>query len=51
LSNGVVHYELTGSEDAPVVVLVHGFSVPCYVWDPTFEALTEAGFRVLRYDL
>jgi pimeloyl-ACP methyl ester carboxylesterase len=22
-----------------------------YDWDPTFEALTEAGFRVLRYDL
>ena len=33
------------------VVLVHGLSVPYYIWDPTFEALTEAGFRVLRYDL
>jgi pimeloyl-ACP methyl ester carboxylesterase len=32
-------------------VLVHGFSVPYYVWDPTFEALTGSGFRVLRYDL
>ncbi|MGB7875080.1 MAG: alpha/beta hydrolase [Anaerolineales bacterium] len=51
LSNGMVHYELDGPEDAPVVVLVHGFSVPYYVWDPTFEALTEAGFRTLRFDL
>lgn len=51
LSNGVVHYQLAGPEDAPVVVLVHGFSVPAYVWDPTFEALAEAGFRVLRFDL
>jgi len=51
LPQGVVHYELTGPEDAPVVVLVHGFSVPYYVWDPTFEVLTDAGFRVLRYDL
>lgn len=51
LSQGVVHYELAGPDDAPLVVLVHGFSVPYYVWDPTFEALTEAGFRVLRYDL
>jgi len=51
LSNGVVHYELAGPEDAPTVVLVHGFSVPYYVWDPTFDALVEAGFRVLRYDL
>ena len=48
---GVVHYELTGPDKAPTVVLVHGFSVPYYIWDPTFEALTQAGFRVLRYDL
>ena len=48
---GVVHYELTGPDNAPTVVLVHGFSVPYYIWDPTFEALTQAGFRVLRYDL
>jgi pimeloyl-ACP methyl ester carboxylesterase len=33
------------------VVLVHGFSVPYYLWDPTFEALAAAGYRVLRYDL
>ena len=51
LPAGVVHYQIGGPEDAPVVVLVHGFSVPYYVWDPTFEALTAAGFRVLRYDL
>jgi len=48
---GVVHYELAGPDNAPTVVLVHGFSVPYYIWDPTFEALTQAGFRVLRYDL
>ena len=51
LPEGVVHYELAGPDGAPVVVLVHGFSVPYYIWDPTFEALTKAGFRVLRYDL
>ena len=51
LSNGVTHYQLNGREDAPTVVLVHGFSVPYYVWDPTFDALIDAGFRVLRYDL
>jgi pimeloyl-ACP methyl ester carboxylesterase len=48
---GVVHYELAGPDQAPTVVLVHGFSVPAYIWDPTFAALTQAGFRVLRYDL
>ena len=51
LSKGTVHYELAGPNDAPTVVLVHGFSVPYYVWDPTFDALVDAGFRVLRFDL
>jgi pimeloyl-ACP methyl ester carboxylesterase len=47
----VVHYELGGPEDGPFVVLVHGFSVPYFIWDPTFIALGQSGFRVLRYDL
>lgn len=51
LQDGVVHYELAGPDDAPVVVLVHGFSVPYFIWDPTFEALAAGGYRVLRYDL
>src|SRR5262249_25401814 len=50
LSDGVTHYELTGPEQAPVVVLAAGISVPYYIWDPTFKALAAAGFRVLRYD-
>lgn len=51
LGDGVTHYELGGPEDGPFVALVHGFSVPYFIWDPTFEALVAAGFRVLRYDL
>ncbi len=51
LSDGLTHYQLGGPEDGPPVVLVHGFSVPMFIWDPTFNALTKAGFRVLRYDL
>ena len=51
LSYGHVHYELAGPGDGPVVVLVHGFSVPSFIWDPTFEELLSRGFRVLRYDL
>lgn len=50
-SMGVVHYELAGPEDAQTVVFIHGATVPYYIWDPTFTALKEAGFRVLRYDL
>ncbi len=51
LSDGMVHYELKGPLDALPVVLVHGFSVPYYIWDPTFTALVATGLRVLRYDL
>ena len=51
LPGGFVHYELAGSETGQPVALSHGFSVPFYVWDPTFKALVDAGFRVLRYDL
>jgi len=51
LGAGVTHYELAGPKDARTVVLVHGFSVPYFIWDPTFDALSAAGFRVLRYDL
>jgi pimeloyl-ACP methyl ester carboxylesterase len=59
LSDGCTHYEL-GNPPLPVgegigvrdpVVLVHGFSVPYFIWDPTFNFLTKSGFRVLRYDL
>jgi pimeloyl-ACP methyl ester carboxylesterase len=51
LHDGYTHYELGGPEDGQAVVLVHGFSVPHFIWDPTFEFLTKSGFRVLRYDL
>jgi len=50
LSDGYTHYELGGPADGRVVVLAAGFSVPYYIWDPTFAALTAGGFRVLRYD-
>jgi len=51
LSAGMVHYQLEGPADSPLVVLVHGFSVPAYIWDPTFLALRETGHQVLSFDL
>jgi pimeloyl-ACP methyl ester carboxylesterase len=50
LGDGYTHYELGGPPDGRPVVLVAGVSVPYYIWDPTFSALVQAGFRVLRYD-
>lgn len=51
LDDGQTHYELAGPDTGRVAVLVHGFSVPSYIWDSTFYALARAGHRVVRYDL
>ena len=52
LTEGCTHYELNGSpRSSEPTVLIHGFSVPYFIWDPTFEALSTAGRQVLRYDL
>jgi pimeloyl-ACP methyl ester carboxylesterase len=50
LSDGFTHYKLEGPQDAKVVVLVHGATIPIWTWDRQVRALTAAGFRVLSYD-
>jgi len=51
LTDGITHYEVAGNEKGPQVVFVHGFSVPYFIFDPTFNFLVAQGYRVLRYDL
>lgn len=51
LPQGITHYELGNPLDDHTVVLVHGFSVPYFIYDPTFDFLLQAGYRTLRYDL
>lgn len=51
LTSGTTNYELSNPGGKNLVILVHGFSTPYYIWDPTFKALTSAKFSVLRYDL
>jgi pimeloyl-ACP methyl ester carboxylesterase len=50
LSDGVTHYDVSGPDSGRAIVLVHGFSVPYYIWDSTAKALAAAGRRVIRYD-
>lgn len=50
LSRGMVHYEMAGPESARTVVLIHGLATPSFIWDYNYDALVNAGFRVLRYD-
>jgi len=51
LPDGVTHYELTGPEAGQVVVLMHGATIPMYIWDAQVDPLSRAGYRVLRYDM
>ena len=50
LGQGVTHYQIDGPDTGKVVILVHGFSVPYFIWDGTYEYLVKQGFRVVRYD-
>ena len=50
LSKGQVHFDWHGPVGGPVVVLVHGFSTPSFVWGGLLPKLTGAGLRVLTYD-
>ncbi len=51
LAHGHTHYELSKSNARLPVILIHGLSIPYYIWDPTFRALSDSGLNVLRYDL
>lgn len=48
---GIIHYELSGPENGKLVLLVHGFSTPYFIWDSVTEHLSRSGYRVLRFDL
>ena len=41
LSDGVTHYDEAGPASRQTVILIHGFSVPYYIWDTTYVALVE----------
>ena len=47
---GTLRYDWHGPESGPVVVMVHGFSTPSFVFNKNVPALVNAGFRVLTYD-
>jgi len=51
LSDGFVHFELSGPEKGPLVLLIHGITSHYFLWDDLSHSLLKEGFRVLRYDL
>lgn len=50
LNDGRLHYRWDGPQDGPVLVLVHGYSTPHFIYEQNVEALNAAGFRTLRFD-
>ena len=50
LSDGQIHYVWDGPETGPVLVMVHGFSTPHFIFEQNVSALTDKGYRVLRFD-
>ncbi len=52
LSEGFTYYRLANGESCITTdVLVHGFSVPSYIWDPTYSFLASKGRCVVTLDL
>jgi pimeloyl-ACP methyl ester carboxylesterase len=51
LSAGVTHFRWHGPPNGPVIVAIHGLTMPAIVWDGMIPLLTAQGFRVLSYDL
>lgn len=50
--NGVqLYYEVHGADDAPVVLLTHGYSANTTMWKGQVEPITGAGWRVVTWDI
>jgi pimeloyl-ACP methyl ester carboxylesterase len=50
LSNGKIHYRWLGPQSGEIIVLVHGVSVPQYIFSQTAAALVDSGYHVLLFD-
>mgnify|MGYP001166345246 FL=1 len=52
LSKGFTYYKWENKNlDLSPIILVHGFSVPSYIWEPTFKMLSDKGYFVISLDL
>lgn len=47
---GQIHYVDRGLENGPVIVLVHGFSTPHFIFEQNAASLAASGFRVIQFD-
>lgn len=50
LTDGKIHYVLRGPENGPVILMVHGFSTPSFIFEQNASSLAANGFRVIQFD-
>lgn len=50
LSEGWTEFSDRGPREGETLILVHGFSVPMFFWEPLERRLLAKGFRVLMYN-
>ncbi len=50
LSKGKIYYEWYGPETGEVIVMVHGFSTPRFIFYKNVEVFANAGYHVLAFD-
>ncbi|WP_341197714.1 alpha/beta hydrolase [Hyphomonas chukchiensis] len=50
VTDGQLHYQTRGPEEGNVIVMVHGFSTPGFIFEQNADALAGAGFRVVQFD-
>lgn len=51
LSNGFTYYKIDNRFNENTLVFIHGFSVPSYIWEKTYNSAKEKGFKVIKLDL
>lgn len=51
LTNGYTYYQIENRFNENTLVFIHGFSVPSYIWDKTYNTAKEKGFKVVKLDL
>ncbi|HWK65821.1 MAG TPA: alpha/beta fold hydrolase [Rhizobiaceae bacterium] len=50
-SFGLLHYDLVGPEDAPIVCMLHSLTSDSGMWTDQLPALLSSGFQILRLDM
>ena len=51
LFNGYTYYESENIDYKDLLIFVHGFSVPSYIWDLTYNEAKGRGYGVIKLDL